>query len=43
VLTYFSSRHEYSEQMVATVVTQLLDALQYLHWRGYCHLGLFQL
>ncbi|XP_033152751.1 obscurin isoform X8 [Drosophila mauritiana] len=40
VLTYFSSRHEYSEQMVATVVTQLLDALQYLHWRGYCHLNI---
>ncbi|XP_070134157.1 obscurin isoform X1 [Drosophila bipectinata] len=40
VLTYFSSRHEYSEQMVATVITQLLDALQYLHWRGYCHLNI---
>lgn len=40
VLTYFSSRHEYNEQMVATVVIQLLDALQYLHWRGYCHLNI---
>lgn len=40
VLTYFSSRHEYSEQMVATVITQLLDALQYLHWRGFCHLNI---
>ncbi|XP_023037819.2 obscurin isoform X1 [Drosophila willistoni] len=40
VLTYFSSRHEYSEQMVASVITQLLDALQYLHWRGYCHLNI---
>ncbi|XP_034109415.1 obscurin isoform X3 [Drosophila albomicans] len=40
VLTYFSSRHEYSEQMVACVITQLLDALQYLHWRGYCHLNI---
>lgn len=38
VLTYFSSRHEYTEQMVANVITQLLDALQYLHWRGFCHL-----
>ncbi|XP_064554448.1 obscurin isoform X2 [Drosophila montana] len=40
VLTYFCSRHEYSEQMVACVITQLLDALQYLHWRGYCHLNI---
>ncbi|XP_069669104.1 obscurin isoform X4 [Periplaneta americana] len=40
VVTYFSSRHEYTEQMVAAVVTQVLDALQYLHWRGYCHLNL---
>lgn len=40
VLTYLSSRHEYNEQHVCTVVTQVLDALQYLHWRGYCHLNL---
>ncbi|PSN48207.1 hypothetical protein C0J52_03611 [Blattella germanica] len=40
VLTYFSSRHEYTEQMVAQVVTQILDGLQYLHWRGYCHLDI---
>ncbi|KAI5632857.1 immunoglobulin i-set domain-containing protein [Phthorimaea operculella] len=40
VLTYLSSRHDYSEQMVSTIVTQILDALQYLHWRGYCHLDL---
>uniref|UniRef100_A0A034VYZ1 Muscle M-line assembly protein unc-89 n=2 Tax=Bactrocera dorsalis TaxID=27457 RepID=A0A034VYZ1_BACDO len=40
VLTYFSSRHQYTEQMVATVITQLLDAVQYLHWRSYCHLNI---
>ncbi|XP_063238451.1 obscurin isoform X6 [Bacillus rossius redtenbacheri] len=40
VLTYLSSRHEYSEDVVATVVTQVLDGLQYLHWRGLCHLDL---
>lgn len=40
VLTYLASRHEYSEQIVAGVVTQVLDALQYIHWRGYCHLDL---
>lgn len=40
VLTYLSSRHEYNEQHVCAIVTQTLDALQYLHWRGYCHLDL---
>ncbi|XP_066993446.2 obscurin isoform X3 [Anabrus simplex] len=40
ILTYLSSRHEYTEQTVATVVAQILDGLQYLHWRGYCHLDL---
>lgn len=40
VLTYLSSRHDYTEQMVATIILQVLDGLQYLHWRGYCHLNL---
>ncbi|KAE8753087.1 hypothetical protein FOCC_FOCC000010 [Frankliniella occidentalis] len=40
VLTYFSSRHEYNEQMICNVVSQVLDGLQYLHWRGLCHLDL---
>ncbi|XP_038208119.1 obscurin isoform X2 [Zerene cesonia] len=40
ILTYLSSRHDYTEQMVATIITQILDGLQYLHWRGYCHLDL---
>ncbi|XP_023245574.1 obscurin [Copidosoma floridanum] len=40
VLTYLASRHEYSENCVANVVGQVLDALQYLHWRGVCHLDL---
>lgn len=40
IITYLSSRHDYTEQMVATIVTQILDGLQYLHWRGYCHLDL---
>lgn len=40
VLTYLSSRHEYTENCVATIITQILDALQYLHWRGYCHLDI---
>ncbi|XP_044021287.1 obscurin isoform X7 [Aphidius gifuensis] len=40
VLTYLSSRPEYTENCVATIVTEILDALQYLHWRGYCHLDI---
>ncbi|XP_059058380.1 obscurin, partial [Achroia grisella] len=40
ILTYLSSRHDYTEQMVSTIVTQILDGLQYIHWRGYCHLDL---
>ncbi|XP_047356867.1 obscurin isoform X7 [Vespa velutina] len=40
ILTYFSSRHEYTENCVAMAITQILDALQYLHWRGYCHLDI---
>ncbi|XP_049802567.1 obscurin isoform X3 [Schistocerca nitens] len=40
VLTYLSSKHEYTEQQVATIITQVLDGLQYLHWRGYCHFDL---
>ncbi|XP_043238277.1 obscurin-like isoform X8 [Amphibalanus amphitrite] len=40
ILTYFQLRHEYNENMVATVVTQVLDGLQYLHWRGVAHLDL---
>ena len=40
VLTYLASRHEYTESCVANVIAQVLDALQYLHWRGYCHLDI---
>lgn len=40
VLTFLTSKHEYSEQVVATIVSQILDGLQYIHWRGYCHLDL---
>lgn len=40
VLAYLASRHEYTENNVASVVGQLLDALQYLHWRGYAHLDI---
>lgn len=40
ILTYLGSRHEYSEQTVSTIICQVLDAVQYLHWRGFCHLDL---
>ncbi|KAK9307270.1 hypothetical protein QLX08_002302 [Tetragonisca angustula] len=40
ILTYFSSKHEYTENCVAIAITQILDGLQYLHWRGYCHLDI---
>lgn len=40
ILSYLSSRHEYTEQCVANVAAQMLDALQYLHWRGICHLNI---
>lgn len=40
ILTYLGSRHEYTEQTVATIMSQVLDAVQYLHWRGFCHLDL---
>ncbi|XP_018567720.1 obscurin isoform X4 [Anoplophora glabripennis] len=40
ILTYLASKHEYTEQTVATIVTQILDGIQYLHWRGLCHLDL---
>nr|XP_033338378.1 obscurin isoform X2 [Megalopta genalis] len=40
ILTYFSSRHDYTENCVATAISQILDGLQYLHWRGYSHLDI---
>lgn len=40
VLTYLSLRHEYSEQTVATIISQVIDGLQYLHWRGFAHLDI---
>ncbi|CAH1180870.1 unnamed protein product [Phyllotreta striolata] len=40
ILTYLASRHEYSEQTVASIIYQVLDGIQYLHWRGLCHLDL---
>lgn len=40
VITCLSQRHEYTENMVATIISQVLDGLQYLHWRGIGHFDL---
>ncbi|KAK6624931.1 hypothetical protein RUM44_011795 [Polyplax serrata] len=40
ILSYFSLREEYDEDMVVTALTQVLDGLQYLHWKGFCHLNI---
>lgn len=40
VLTYICRRQSYSEQHVATILCQVLDAIQYLHFRG---IGLLEL
>ena len=34
VLTYLAERATYTEQMVAEITAQVLDALSYVHWRG---------
>ncbi|XP_063855219.1 obscurin-like [Scylla paramamosain] len=38
ILTYLAAQYQYNEQHVYTVASQVLDALSYLHWRGYSHL-----
>lgn len=40
VMTVLSQRGQYSEDLVAKVVQDVLDALDYLHWRGICLLEL---
>jgi serine/threonine protein kinase len=40
VVSYLASRHEYSEACVAQIITQIIDGLQYMHWRGICHLDI---
>ncbi|XP_076362329.1 protein Obscurin-like isoform X2 [Tachypleus tridentatus] len=36
ILTYLTSHHEYTEDTVAKVITQVLNAIEYLHFRGIC-------
>uniref|UniRef100_T1IIA6 Muscle M-line assembly protein unc-89 n=1 Tax=Strigamia maritima TaxID=126957 RepID=T1IIA6_STRMM len=40
VLTYLTSRHQYNEETVTKIISQLLDALEYLHFRQIAHLDI---
>merc|ERR1712107_696518 len=40
VLAYIAERPSYTEQMVADIAGQVLDALDYIHWRGKVYLNL---
>merc|ERR1711915_320519 len=40
VLSYIAERASYSEQMVAEIAGQVLDALEYIQWRGKVYLNL---
>ena len=40
VLAYIAERSSYTEQMVADICGQVLDALEYIHWRGKVYLNL---
>merc|ERR1711933_277232 len=40
VLMYIAERPSYTEQMVADICGQVLDALDYIHWRGKVYLNL---
>ena len=40
VLAYIAERPSYTEQMVMDICGQVLDALEYIHWRGKVYLNL---
>merc|ERR1719188_516640 len=40
VLAYLAERPTYTEQMVCEIAGQVLDALDYIHWRGKVYLNL---
>jgi len=40
VLSYIAERSSYTEQMVAEIAGQVLDALEYIQWRGKVYLNL---
>ncbi|KAK8776483.1 hypothetical protein V5799_030172 [Amblyomma americanum] len=40
VLTFLSMRHTYNEDMVSRIIKQVLDGLEYLHFRSICYIEL---
>merc|ERR1712142_535919 len=40
LVTYLAEKSQYSEQMVADITLQILDALNYIEWRGRVYLNL---
>lgn len=40
VLTFLSQRQKYNEEIVSKIIQQVLDAIEYLHFRGICLLEL---
>ncbi|XP_054168063.1 obscurin-like [Oppia nitens] len=40
VLTYLSQRQKYNEEIVSKIIIQVLDGIEYLHFRGICILEL---
>lgn len=40
IMSYLALRHDYNEELVVTMIKQVLEALQYLHFRGICYLEL---
>ena len=40
VISYLAEKTTYSEQMVADITSQILDALDYIQWRGRVYLNI---
>ncbi|KAG8195169.1 hypothetical protein JTE90_023344 [Oedothorax gibbosus] len=40
VMSYLAMRHDYNEELVVTIIKQVLEAIQYLHFREICYLEL---
>ncbi|XP_054712056.1 obscurin-like isoform X2 [Uloborus diversus] len=40
VMSYLALRHDYNEELIVVIIKQVLEAMQYLHFRGICYLEL---
>ena len=40
IIDFISVRHKYSEELVAKILRQILDAVQWLHLHGFVHLNI---